>query len=82
MRDRKFLTASSLPEMTKIRIGVIGAGAAGLCAGKNMVHQPEKYEFIIFEQSSEVGGTWNYTDKTGVDEFNLPIHSSMYKNLR
>lgn len=69
-------------EMGKIRIGIIGAGAAGLCAGRNMVHYPDLYEFLIFEQSSEVGGTWNYTDRVGTDENDLPIHSSMYKNLR
>lgn len=66
----------------KIRVGVIGAGAAGLCAGRHLIKLPEKYDFTIFEQTSDIGGTWNYTEKTGTDEFNLPIHASMYKNLR
>ena len=66
----------------QMRICVIGAGAAGLCAGRHMIYFPEKYHFVIFEQTSDVGGTWNYNDKTGLDEYNVPIHSSMYKNLR
>ncbi|XP_015363477.1 PREDICTED: senecionine N-oxygenase-like [Diuraphis noxia] len=28
-----------------------------------------------------VGGTWVYDERTGLDEFGLPIHTSMYKNL-
>lgn len=68
--------------MVAIRVGVIGAGAAGLCAGRNMVHSPDKFEFVIFEQWGEVGGTWNYTDMTDVDEYQLPIHSSMYRTLK
>lgn len=68
--------------MVPLRVGVIGAGAAGLCAGRNMVYSPGKFEFVIFEQWDEVGGTWNYTDMTDVDEYQLPIHSSMYRTLR
>lgn len=66
----------------KLRICVIGAGAAGLCSGRHLVSSPDKYDFLIFEQGSEIGGTWNYTEKIGTDEYNVPIHSSMYKNLR
>ncbi|KAK6620749.1 hypothetical protein RUM43_011044 [Polyplax serrata] len=61
----------------KLRICVIGAGAAGLCAGRHMIYSPDKFEFTIFEQSSQLGGTWNYTERTGTDEYNIPIHSSM-----
>ena len=61
-------------------VGIIGAGAAGLCAAKyaaNAGFQP-----IVWEKARVVGGTWVYTDQVGEDEFGLPIHSSMYKNLR
>jgi len=68
--------------MRKIRVGVIGGGAAGLCAGRNMMKEPDKFDFLIFEQWDEVGGTWNYTEMTDVDQYQLPIHSSMYQNLR
>lgn len=32
--------------------------------------------------TDNIGGTWVYTDKTGKDEYGIPIHSSMYQNLR
>lgn len=61
---------------------VIGAGAAGLCAARYLASQPELFVPRVFEQSSSVGGTWVYTEKTGVDENGLPVHSSMYRNMK
>lgn len=65
-----------------IRVAVIGAGAAGLCVGRYLSAQPDVFSTVIYEQTSCVGGTWVYTDRTDYDEHGLPIHSSMYKNLR
>lgn len=63
-----------------MRICVVGGGgAAGICAIKHCLQND--LEVIGFEQTSNIGGTWFYTDKTGRDENNLPIHSSMYKSL-
>lgn len=42
----------------------------------------DSYSVTLFEQTDQVGGTWIYTDETDVDKHGLPIHSSMYKNLR
>ncbi|OWF48026.1 flavin-containing monooxygenase FMO GS-OX5-like [Mizuhopecten yessoensis] len=64
-----------------IRVAVIGAGAAGLCALRHLTTRQYKFRAVCFEQNSRLGGTWIYTDKTGVDDHGLPIHSSMYKNL-
>ncbi|XP_046405917.1 flavin-containing monooxygenase FMO GS-OX5-like [Ischnura elegans] len=64
------------------RVAVIGAGAAGLAAAKNLSQSPDKFQFAVFEQTGNVGGTWVYTEKVGKDEFGLPIHSSMYRSLR
>lgn len=66
----------------KIRICVIGAGAAGLCAARHLSHDLENFEPAIFEQSITIGGTWVYNDNIGIDNNNYPIHSSIYKNLR
>lgn len=66
----------------KIRVCVTGAGAAGLCAARHLAGDLNAFEPIIFEKTSDVGGTWVYSDKIGVDEDNIPIHTSMYKNLR
>lgn len=64
-----------------MRFCVIGAGgAAGICAIKNCIQN--NLEVVGFEQTNKIGGTWFYTDKTGKDENNLPIHSSMYKSLK
>ncbi|XP_020709860.2 flavin-containing monooxygenase FMO GS-OX5-like [Athalia rosae] len=68
---------------SKLRICVIGAGAAGLCALRHLVKDPDNFEFEAFEQFDHLGGTWVYTEHTGLDEKTLlPIHSSMYRDLR
>ena len=64
-----------------LRVGVIGAGAAGLVALRHLLARPEKFHAIAFELSSCIGGTWVYTEKTHRDENGEPVHSSMYKNL-
>lgn len=61
---------------------MIGAGAAGLVAARHLTSQPSIFDVSVFEQASFIGGTWVYTENTGTDEHGLPIHSSMYRNLR
>ncbi|XP_033755055.1 LOW QUALITY PROTEIN: flavin-containing monooxygenase FMO GS-OX5-like [Pecten maximus] len=65
-----------------IRVAVIGAGAAGLCALRHLTTRQPQFQAVCFEQNSRLGGTWIYTDQTGVDDHGLPIHSSMYRNLK
>ena len=71
--------------MTK-RIAVLGAGPSGLAqlrafdaarkAGiKNLP------EVVCFEKQSDLGGMWNYTWRTGLDQYGEPIHASMYRYL-
>ena len=62
------------------RIGIIGAGAAGLCALKRSLSIPG-WTSIAWEQDSVVGGTWVYDAGTGTNKYGYPIHSSMYENL-
>lgn len=62
-----------------MRVGVIGAGPAGLCTIRHSI--AFGCEVIAFEQSDKIGGTWNYTDNTGKDERGLDVHSSMYQGL-
>lgn len=64
------------------RVCVIGAGAAGLVALRHLTHHPAGFEAISFERTKNVGGTWVYTPNTGVDEYQQPIHSSMYEHLK
>lgn len=64
------------------KVAVIGAGAAGLTATKRLSQLQNEFEFCTFEQTDNVGGTWVYTDRVGKDEYDLPVHSSMYQGLR
>ena len=64
-----------------IRVAVIGAGAGGLCALRHLLAKPAMFDPVCFEQSSQVGGTWVYTDNTGTDQYGMPIFSSMYQDL-
>ncbi|XP_058798176.1 senecionine N-oxygenase-like [Phymastichus coffea] len=64
-----------------MRIAVIGAGAAGLAALRQC-SAAGKVDFLCYERSNEVGGTWVYVPETGKDVYGLPIHSSMYDSLR
>lgn len=63
----------------KMKLCVVGAGAAGLCAIKHAADFG--CQVIAFEQTHKVGGTWVYTDAVGKDKNGLDIHSSMYKGL-
>lgn len=67
------------------RIGIIGAGPSGLAqlrafesARRKGVDIPE---IVCFEKQSDWGGMWNFTWRTGVDEFGEPVHGSMYRYL-
>ncbi|KAK6634679.1 hypothetical protein RUM43_012080 [Polyplax serrata] len=64
-----------------LKVAVIGAGAAGLASARRLSENP-MFSFVVYEQTDSVGGTWVYDERTGVDEYGIPIHTSMYKNLR
>ena len=65
-----------------VRVAVVGAGAAGLCALRHLSARPSLFTPVAYELSKEAGGTWVYTDDVGTDANGQPIHCSMYKNLR
>ena len=64
-----------------LKVGVIGAGPAGLCAARHLLSIPNT-EVTVFEYSNELGGTWVYNENTGKNKYGLPILNSMYKDLR
>ena len=69
--------------MARLRVAVIGAGAAGLCAARHILARPGAFEPpVVYELSEHVGGTWFYEERVGCYDNGLPIHSSMYRNLR
>ncbi|MBC9943233.1 NAD(P)/FAD-dependent oxidoreductase [Leucobacter sp. cx-328] len=71
--------------MQRKKVAIIGAGPSGM-AQMRAFEAAEKQgeaipDFVCFEKQSDWGGQWNYTWRTGVDEFGEPVHSSMYRNL-
>lgn len=79
--DPKEFSVDNMPS-SKTRIAIVGGGVAGLLVARHTAAKLDTYSLTLFEQTDQVGGTWIYTDETDVDKHGLPIHSSMYKNLR
>ncbi len=69
----------------KIRIAVIGAGPSGLAQLRAFQSAKEKGadipEVVCFEKQSNWGGLWNYSWRTGLDDYGEPVHGSMYRYL-
>lgn len=63
-----------------ISVAVIGAGPSGLASAKYALEHG--LDVTIFEQSNDIGGIWQYTDRIGKNRFGVQIHTAMYKNLR
>jgi len=70
--------------MTK-RVAIIGAGPSGLAQLRAFQSAKEKGaeipEIVCFEKQANWGGLWNYTWRTGVDQYGEPVHGSMYRYL-
>ncbi len=67
------------------RVAIIGTGPSGLsqlvafeAARRKGARVPE---IVAFEKQSDWGGLWNYTWRTGLDEYGEPVHGSMYRYL-
>jgi trimethylamine monooxygenase len=69
----------------KKKVAIIGAGPSGMAqlrAFESAERDGEQLvELVCFEKQSDWGGQWNYTWRTGLDEYGEPVHSSMYRNL-
>lgn len=67
------------------RIAIIGAGPSGLAVLRafESAHRAgaEIPELVCYEKQSDWGGLWNYSWRTGLDEFGEPVHGSMYRFL-
>ncbi|MBL0374099.1 NAD(P)/FAD-dependent oxidoreductase [Rhizobium sp. KVB221] len=67
------------------RVAVIGAGPSGtaqLRAFQSAAQKGAKIpEIVCFEKQADWGGLWNYTWRTGLDQYGEPVHGSMYRYL-
>ncbi|KAH7687718.1 Flavin monooxygenase FMO protein [Dioscorea alata] len=75
----------SSPPRTLRSVAIIGAGAAGLAAAREL--RREGHGVVVFERGAEVGGTWIYnptveSDPLGLDPERHVTHSSLYASLR
>ncbi|XP_013612296.1 PREDICTED: flavin-containing monooxygenase FMO GS-OX2 [Brassica oleracea var. oleracea] len=66
-------------------VAVIGAGASGLIAAREL-HR-EGHTVVVFEREKQVGGLWIYSPKSESDPLGLDptrpiVHSSVYESLR
>lgn len=79
-------SASPAKPQQSLSVAVIGAGAAGLVAARELVL--EGHHVTVFEKGSSTGGVWVYTDEVeapdllGQDPERHKVHSSMYAQLR
>ena len=67
------------------KIAIIGAGPCGLSmlrAFEHLENKGEKIpEIVCFEKQEDWGGLWNYSWRTGSDQYGDPVHNSMYRCL-
>ena len=67
------------------RVAVIGAGPCGLSQLRAFQSAEaggaEIPEIVCYEKQADWGGLWNYTWRTGLDEYGEPVHCSMYRYL-
>jgi len=81
-------TSSSYSETSSLHsllVAVIGAGAAGLAAARELL--AEGHRVVVFEQGNRIGGIWIYEesvedDLLGINPKRQRLHSSMYAALR
>jgi trimethylamine monooxygenase len=66
-------------------VAILGAGPSGLAQLRAFESARRKGaeipELVCYEKQAEWGGLWNYTWRTGLDEFGEPVHGSMYRYL-
>ncbi|XP_025066898.1 flavin-containing monooxygenase FMO GS-OX3-like isoform X3 [Alligator sinensis] len=66
----------------QLRVAVVGAGAAGLCAARHLAARPEAFAPpVVFEASAQLGGTWVYSEERPFGK-GPPLPCNMYRDLR
>lgn len=67
------------------RVAIIGAGPSGLAqlrAFQSAKQNGEEIpEIVCYEKQDNWGGLWNYSWRTGLDQYGEPVHGSMYRYL-
>ena len=61
------MTPANLILTNESSVGIVGAGPAGLCAAANLLAAAIS-KITIFEQASEMGGQWRYSENSNEAE--------------
>ena len=71
--------------MENKKVCIIGSGPSGISSINSFLHAEKKGEkipqIVCYEKQLNIGGLWNYTHQTGVDEYGESVHGSMYRHL-
>ncbi|KNA15833.1 hypothetical protein SOVF_094660 [Spinacia oleracea] len=72
-------------QSTAKKVAVVGAGAAGLVAAREL--RKEGHDVMVFERGTQLGGSWVYSsevesDPLGLDPTRKIVESSLYASLR
>jgi trimethylamine monooxygenase len=67
------------------KLAIIGSGPCGLSILRAFQQAEKKGEeipeIVCFEKQSDWGGLWNYSWRTGSDQYGDTVHNSMYRYL-
>ena len=66
----------------RLRVCVIGAGAAGLVNARLLKDRSDVFDITVYETLDQIGGIWIYNEESGFDQEGKRIKASMYRNLR
>lgn len=71
--------------MNTKKVCIIGAGPSGTACLRAFQSAKAKGmeipEIVCYEKQDDWGGLWNYTHRTGTDEYGEAVHCSMYRYL-
>jgi trimethylamine monooxygenase len=74
-----------MTDVSSLKVAVIGAGPSGTAVLRAFSSARDKGDAIpqitCFEKQADVGGLWNYSWRTGLDQHGEPVHNSMYRYL-
>jgi len=65
--------------MRKRSVAIIGAGAAGLCAGRHF--KKAGFDIQIYEVGSKIGGMWCYENDSGLSPAYRTLHINTSRNV-
>ena len=67
------------------KVAIIGSGPCGLSMLRSFQQAESKGEkipdIVCYDKQSDWGGLWNYSWRTGSDQYGDPVPNSMYRYL-